>query len=675
MRTKLRGKVTLLFLTLGLLLAVPAVALAADVVVPDGDLVTPLNQAGDATNPINLGPVKGGVQLTKDVSFELQCASNNNHVDDTQGVDIAFLPAGGSGSTVPAGATATATNAHIGATSGTDPGVPTSWPNDGQNCSTAGTSTTPVQDNGNSTVTITPPSAEGTYDFVIKYQTSVSPVGNNDGQALQGNGVVSVFYRLTVDNTAPRVTAVSPSDGATNVLKGSNVEATFSEDMNAATLNDAEGDGNFTLKKTSDNSLVGAVVSYNATDKKATLNPNADLAYNTQYTATVTTGATDVAGNALDQDSGTAGNQPKTWTFTTEPPPNTAPVANKDSYNVNEGGTLNVPAPGVLGNDTDADNNPLTATLVGTGPSNASSFSFNPDGSFNYTPAANYNGPDSFTYKANDGTADSNVATVTINVASVNDEPSFTAGANQTVNEDSGAHSVAWATAISAGPNETQTLNFEVTNDNNALFSNQPAISADGTLSYTPAANAHGTATVSVTLHDDGGTANGGDDTSATQTFTITVNAVNDEPSFTKGANETVLENSGAHSVSGWATAISAGPADESGQALDFIVTNDKNSLFTATGQPKVAANGTLTYTLAPDAIGTATVDVKLHDDGGTANGGVDTSATQSFTIDVNYKFDGFRSPVDNPGTATPPVFNSAKAGQSIPIKFSLFGN
>ena len=54
-----------------------------------------------------------------------------------------------------------------------------------------------------------------------------------------------------------------------------------------------------------------------------------------------------------------------------------------------------------------------------------------------------------------------------------------------------------------------------------------------------PADNANGAATMSVTLHDDGGTANGGDDTSDTKTFTITVNPVNDAPSFTKGADPT----------------------------------------------------------------------------------------------------------------------------------------
>src|SRR5262249_22013356 len=155
-----------------------------------------------------------------------------------------------------------------------------------------------------------------------------------------------------------------------------------------------------------------------------------------------------------------------------------------------------------------------------------------------YTPAANYNGPDSFTFKANDGTVDSNVATVTITVDAVNDAPSFTKGADQTVLEDAGAQSVTgWATSISAGPasESGQAVNFIVSNDNSALFSVQPAISVTGTLTYTSAANASGSAIVTVQLHDNGGTANGGVDTSAAQTFTITVTAVNDVPSFTKG--------------------------------------------------------------------------------------------------------------------------------------------
>src|SRR5207253_1542409 len=81
---------------------------------------------------------------------------------------------------------------------------------------------------------------------------------------------------------------------------------------------------------------------------------------------------------------------------------NDAPVAANDSYSVAEDTLLTVAAPGVLGNDTDVDGDPKTAVLV-SGPSNGT-LTLNANGGFSYTPAANYNGPDSFTYKANDGT-------------------------------------------------------------------------------------------------------------------------------------------------------------------------------------------------------------------------------------------------------------------------------
>src|SRR5205085_1734059 len=83
---------------------------------------------------------------------------------------------------------------------------------------------------------------------------------------------------------------------------------------------------------------------------------------------------------------------------------------------------------------------------------------------------------------------------------------------------------------------------FNVSNNNNALFSGQPSISATGVLSFTPAPNANGTATVTVTLSDNGGTANGGVDTSAAVTFTITVNAVDDAP---VAGNDTYNVNEG----------------------------------------------------------------------------------------------------------------------------------
>ena len=265
------------------------------------------------------------------------------------------------------------------------------------------------------------------------------------------------------------------------------------------------------------------------------------------------------------------------------------------------------------------------------------------NGTLTYTPAANANGSATITVQLHDngGTANGGVdtsaaQTFTINVTSVNDVPSFAKGTDQGVFEDAGAQSLAgWSTAISAGPTDEigQGLNFIVSNNSNSLFTIQPAISSNGTLTYTPAANANGSATITVQLHDNGGTANGGVDTSAAQTFTINVTSVNDPPAFTKGIDKTVLEDAGAQSIAGWATAISAGPADEAGQVLSFIVSNNNNSLFST--QPFVSSNGTLTFTPAADANGAATITLQIHDNGGTVNGGIDTSVAQTFTINV----------------------------------------
>src|SRR5439155_5426721 len=114
---------------------------------------------------------------------------------------------------------------------------------------------------------------------------------------------------------------------------------------------------------------------------------------------------------------------------------NDAPAAASDGYNTAEDTPLSISAPGVLGNDGDVEGDSLSAVLV-SGPAHGT-LTLHADGSFAYTPNANYNGSDSFTYKANDGSLDSNVATVTLTLTPVNDAPLVDAGPDQTVNEGS----------------------------------------------------------------------------------------------------------------------------------------------------------------------------------------------------------------------------------------------
>lgn len=185
---------------------------------------------------------------------------------------------------------------------------------------------------------------------------------------------------------------------------------------------------------------------------------------------------------------------------------------------------------------SDADGDPLSWSIHTQGAKGTASVGASGSPvTVTYVPTAQANGADTVVVQVSDGQGGSDTITVNVTITAVNDAPSFTKGGNQSVAEDAGAQSVAgWATALSKGPADeaAQTLSFSVSNTNNPLFAVQPAISAAGTLTYTPAADAHGSATVSVTLGDSGGTANGGVSSSAAQTFTITVTAANDAPAL-----------------------------------------------------------------------------------------------------------------------------------------------
>jgi hypothetical protein len=333
-------------------------------------------------------------------------------------------------------------------------------------------------------------------------------------------------------------------------------------------------------------------------------------------------------------------------------PVNDTPVATDETKTMSEDGDPLSIDFGALLSDVETSDANLTYDIAD--PDSAKGSLGGEGSTRNFTPAADFNGTVNIDYTladrgdpdnckaANPPCAAAEISarkTLTVTVDAVNDAPSFTKGPDQTKDEDAGEQTVdGWATAISAGPNESgQTVDFQLTNDNNGLFAagGQPEVDASGTLTYTPAADKSGSATVTIKAKDSGGTANGGQDASAGQTFEINVAAVNDAPGFQKGADQTVNEDSGAQTVGGWVANISAGPAGEDGQQATFEVTNGTN-LFTAGGQPEIDASGKLTYEAAPNANGSATVTVKLHDDGGTRNGGANTSAEQRFTITIN---------------------------------------
>ncbi|MDF1753391.1 MAG: tandem-95 repeat protein [Verrucomicrobiales bacterium] len=156
----------------------------------------------------------------------------------------------------------------------------------------------------------------------------------------------------------------------------------------------------------------------------------------------------------------------------------------------------------------------------------------------------NGNGINAFTVVAIDeaGAESSTPVQVTVDVTAVNDTPGFTVTASHTSDEDEGAQSVAnFASNITPGASNenSQNLTFEiVSNDNLALFASGPSISDNGTLTYTATANAFGSANIEIRLKDD----EGGENTSETQSFTITINPINDSP-VAGNSNFTLSEN------------------------------------------------------------------------------------------------------------------------------------
>ncbi len=113
------------------------------------------------------------------------------------------------------------------------------------------------------------------------------------------------------------------------------------------------------------------------------------------------------------------------------------------------------------------------------------------------------------------------------------------------------------------------------------------------------------------------------------------IGIINTAPSFTKGKDTTVLENSGAFTAANWATNISAGSKpQEVDQTLTFELRVNRPTLFSV--QPSVNRQGVLSFTTATNAYGTANIQIRLKDNGGTDGGGVDTSAWQNFVIRVD---------------------------------------
>lgn len=355
--------------------------------------------------------------------------------------------------------------------------------------------------------------------------------------------------------------------------------------------------------------------------------------------------------------------EPQTFTITVTPV-NDAPSFTASNVTVNEdAGAVTLPNWSLFNPGGGSDESTQTASYVTSDISNVDLFSsmpsLSPDGTLTFTTAPNAHGVSTFTaFVADLGSVESggpqvsSVQTFTITIQSVNDQPTFFAADPPAIDEDAAAVVIPnWAIFDPSGGADEfgQTPTYQTSAPSNpALFSSAPSVSASGTLTYTAAPNANGIATFTVLVVDSGGTANGGINTSITQTFTVAINAVNDRPAFSAVSPPTVNEDPGIVTVPAWANFDAGGGSDESVQTAAYTIASVTNSALFAT-LPAVASNGTLTYTPALNANGSATVVVFVKDSGGTASNGIDTSFSQTFTITVDAVNDQPTFAAENP--------------------------
>src|SRR6185369_12255157 len=330
-----------------------------------------------------------------------------------------------------------------------------------------------------------------------------------------------------------------------------------------------------------------------------------------------------------------------------------------------EAGTDGNNPPGTEGQAvTTAEDTSKSITLTAVSPNPSASFTFTivtppahgqltgTGANRSYQPDADFNGSDSFTFKANDGSADSNTSTVSITITDVNDSPSATDDTANT-DEDTSLQITAsnLTTNDSAGPANENVQVLTVTSVSSTVDTHGSVSLSSGTITYSPDSNYNGPASFTYQVCDNGTTNGAADSKCTTGTVNVTVNAVNDAPTLNAIANQTV-DVGATLSFTAVGSDIDLPP-----QTLSYSLTGTVpsgatiNSASGAFSWTPTAAQGGQIYTLT----------VRVTDNGDPA-----LHADRQFTVGVGYTWSGLLAPVQAGGTY--------KAGRTLPIQFQLTG-
>jgi VCBS repeat-containing protein len=283
-----------------------------------------------------------------------------------------------------------------------------------------------------------------------------------------------------------------------------------------------------------------------------------------------------------------------------------APVAGDDTYDATEDQALTVDAAeGVLANDSDVNGDDISAELVDE--PTKGDVSLGADGSFTYTPDTNANGEDSFTYRASDGTLESELATVTIDIAAVNDKP--TADDDTYSVAEDGTQTVTAGNGVLAGDDDLDgdSLSAVLVDD---VDHGTLSLNANGSFGYNPAANFNGSDSFTYRASD-------GALQSAVATVSITVGAVNDTPTISLVGGSCASDTEPVGKLVFVVSDIETDAGD-----LGLSATSANSRLVPASGLrwSGTGGNRTLSVTASTKQSGDVFVTATVSDGGQTAN-------------------------------------------------------
>jgi large repetitive protein len=484
------------------------------------------------------------------------------------------------------------------------------------------------------TITATDPSGRSvSTDFVWSIQ-NVPPAANDDIAVTNEDTVVTVA--VLANDTDPdrdplRVTTASATNG-TVVINGDNtLTFTPAADFNGTavvTYTITDGNGGFSsatltvtvgavndrpesLPLLNQANLDNQTVSVNVGDFFSDKDGDALSFVASGLPAGLTISADGIVSGTIDKSASQPGGGVYTVTITATDPgglsttrafvwtvTNPAPTASNDSATTQEDVAVAIP---VLGNDVDPDADPLTIT---TATALNGTVTIGAGGVLTYTPNANFNGSDTITYVISDGNGGTSSAAVTVTVTSVNDDP-VAADDVASTNED---------TPVTIGVlGNDRDVDGDVLTVTTATSPNgSVTINPDGTLTFTPAANFNGPATITYEISDG----NGG---TSTATVTVRVDAINDAP-VASPSIATTNEDSPV------TVSVLANDTDPDGDPLTVTAANAPN------GSVVINPDGSVTYTPNPNFNGTDIVTYTVSD----GKGGFSTSTVTVTVVAVN---------------------------------------